>query len=80
MVSRCVVSSVMVSLVQRAASFAVVAGVTALGAPATTTLAVPAVNMVPQSVLASVAADPRSRRSVPRRPSARTVTPSAPVS
>ena len=31
---------------------------TALGAPATTTLAVPAVNLVPQSVLAPVAADP----------------------
>ena len=31
---------------------------TALGAPATTTLAVPAVNMVPQAVVAPVAADP----------------------
>ncbi|GAA3577109.1 hypothetical protein GCM10022197_37930 [Microlunatus spumicola] len=31
---------------------------TALGAPATTTLAVPAVDLVPQSVLAPVAADP----------------------
>jgi hypothetical protein len=41
-----------------AATFAVVAGVTALGVPATTTLAVPAVNLVPQSVLAPVVADP----------------------
>ena len=41
-----------------AATFAVVAGVSALGAPATTTLAVPAMNLVPQSVLAPVAADP----------------------
>ena len=41
-----------------AATFAVVAGVSALGAPATTTLAVPAVNLVPQSVLAPVTADP----------------------
>jgi transglycosylase-like protein with SLT domain len=37
-----------------AATFAVVAGVTTLGAPATTTLAAPAVNLVPQSVLARV--------------------------
>jgi hypothetical protein len=37
-----------------AATFAVVAGVTALGGPATSTLAVPAVTTVPQSVVAPV--------------------------
>ena len=42
-----------------AATFAVVAGVTALGAPATTTLAEPASSIAPQSVLAPVVpADP----------------------
>lgn len=38
-----------------AATFAVVAGVTALGAPATTSLAVPPVSMVPQAIVAPVA-------------------------
>ena len=41
-----------------AATFAVVAGVATLGAPATTALAVPDVDLVPQSVLAPVAPDP----------------------
>ena len=53
---------------------------TALGAPATTTLAVPAVNMVPQAVLAPVAADPAVEAQRAAAAGARTVTPSAPGS